>query len=83
PDINTSGDEMFPCIKSNGILYFSSNGLPGFGGLDIYSAKQSNGVWIVIRNEGLNLNSSYDDFGITFQNDSVGYFSSNRQGGKG
>ncbi|MCA6435807.1 MAG: OmpA family protein [Bacteroidetes bacterium] len=83
PDINTTGDEMFPCIKSNGVLYFSSNGLPGFGGLDIYSAKQSNGVWIVIRNEGLNLNSSYDDFGITFQNDSVGYFSSNRQGGKG
>lgn len=83
PDINTTGDEMFPSVKSNGLLYFASNGLPGFGGLDIYSAKQSNGVWLVIRNEGLNLNSSYDDFGITFQNDTVGFFSSNRQGGKG
>ena len=83
PDINTTGDEMFPNIKSNNILYFSSTGLPGFGGLDIYSAKQTNGVWVLIRNEGLNLNSSYDDFGITFENDSVGYFSSNRIGGNG
>lgn len=83
PDINTTGDEMFPNVKSNNILYFSSTGLPGFGGLDIYSAKQTNGVWVLIRNEGLNLNSSYDDFGITFENDSVGYFSSNRIGGKG
>ncbi len=83
PDINTSGNEMFPCMKSNGILYFSSNGLPGFGGLDIYSAKQVEGTWILQRNEGLNLNSSHDDFGITFVNDTLGYFSSNRTGGKG
>lgn len=83
PDINTTGDEMFPCVKNNNILYFSSTGLPGFGGLDIYSAKQTNGIWVLIRNEGLNLNSSYDDFGITFENDSIGYFSSNRIGGKG
>ncbi|MBL7917916.1 MAG: tetratricopeptide repeat protein, partial [Bacteroidia bacterium] len=83
PDINTSGNEMFPCVKQNGILYFSSNGLPGFGGLDIYSAKQIEGKWILQRNEGLNLNSSHDDFGITFVNDTLGYFSSNRTGGKG
>lgn len=83
PDINTSGDEMFPTIRKNGILYFSSNGLPGFGGLDIYSAKAIDGKWILQRNEGLNLNSSFDDFGITYINDSTGYFSSNRLGGKG
>lgn len=83
PDINTSGDEMFPSIRKNGVLYFSSNGLPGFGGLDIYSAKQVNGKWLLNRNEGLDLNSSTDDFGITFLNDTVGYFSSNRAGGKG
>lgn len=83
PDINTSGDEMFPCIRKDGILFFSSNGLPGFGGLDIYSAKEIDRKWILNRNEGLNLNSSTDDFGITFLNDSVGYFSSNRPGGKG
>jgi len=83
PDINTSGDEMFPTIRKNGVLYFSSNGLPGYGGLDIYSAKTIDSKWILQRNEGLNLNSSFDDFGITYLNDTVGYFSSNRIGGKG
>jgi outer membrane protein OmpA-like peptidoglycan-associated protein len=83
PDINTTGDEMFPSINKNGMLFFSSNGLPGFGGLDIYSAKKVNDKWILNRNEGLNLNSSRDDFGITFLNDTMGYFSSNRAGGKG
>ncbi len=83
PDINTSGNEMFPCIRANGILYFSSNGLPGYGGYDIYTARQLQGKWILNRNEGLNLNSGYDDFGITFVNDTLGYFSSNRVGGKG
>lgn len=83
PDINTSGNEMFPVMRPNGILYFSSDGLPGYGGLDIYSAKNIEGKWILSRNEGLNLNSSFDDFGITFINDTTGYFSSNRTGGKG
>lgn len=83
PDINTSSDEMFPSVRKDGTLFFASNGLPGFGGLDIYSAKLINGKWILTRNEGMNLNSSTDDFGITFLNDTVGYFSSNRAGGKG
>ncbi len=83
PDVNTSSDEMFPSIKKDGILYFSSNGLPGYGGLDLYSAKTIDSEWLLIRNEGLNINSGYDDFGITFLNDSIGYFSSNRIGGKG
>ncbi len=83
PDINTSGDEMFPTIRKDGTLFFSSNGLPGYGGLDIYSAKMVSSKWILQRNEGLNLNSSTDDFGITFLNDSMGYFSSNRAGGRG
>lgn len=83
PDINTSGDEMFPSIRNNGVLYFSSNGLPGYGGLDVYSAKTLDGKWLLQRNEGLSINSSYDDFGITFVNDTLGYFSSNRVGGKG
>jgi outer membrane protein OmpA-like peptidoglycan-associated protein len=83
PDVNTSGDEMFPYIKKNGILYYSSNGLPGYGGLDVYTAKQVEGKWLLQRNEGLSVNSSYDDFGISFINDTLGYFSSNRVGGKG
>jgi len=82
-DINTSGDEMFPLIRNDDVLFFSSNGLPGFGGLDIMSAKQINGKWLLNRNEGLLLNSSADDFGIYFVNDTSGYFSSNREGGKG
>lgn len=82
-DINTSGDEMFPYIRKDGMLFFSSNGLPGFGGLDILSARQKDGRWLLNRNEGLLLNSSADDFGIVFVNDSIGYFSSNRDGGKG
>jgi outer membrane protein OmpA-like peptidoglycan-associated protein/tetratricopeptide (TPR) repeat protein len=83
PDVNTSGDEMFPTVRKDGVLYFSSNGLPGFGGLDIYTAKKIQSKWILDRNEGLDLNSSGDDFGITFLNDTLGYFSSNRIGGKG
>lgn len=82
-DINTTGDEVFPSVKKDGSLYFSSNGLPGFGDLDIFTAKQVDGKWLLNRNEGLYLNSKADDFGITFINDSVGYFSSNREGGKG
>jgi outer membrane protein OmpA-like peptidoglycan-associated protein len=83
PDINTTGDEMFPTIRNENHIYFSSNGLPGFGGLDIYSAKRIENKWILERNEGLDINSSTDDFGITFLNDTMGYFSSNRPGGKG
>jgi outer membrane protein OmpA-like peptidoglycan-associated protein len=82
-DVNTSGDEMFPYMKKDGTLYFASNGLPGFGGLDIFSAKLKEDKWIVSRNENLHLNSSADDFAICFQNDSTGYFSSNREGGRG
>lgn len=82
-DVNTSGDEMFPYIRKDGMLFFSSNGLPGFGGLDILSAKNVDGRWLLNRNEGMLLNSSADDFGVVFINDSIGYFSSNRDGGKG
>ncbi len=83
PDINTSADEMFPYSRADGKLYFSSTGLPGFGGMDIFSAKLKNGIWLLNRNESLLLNSTADDFGIFFVNDSIGYFSSNRAGGKG
>jgi outer membrane protein OmpA-like peptidoglycan-associated protein len=82
-DVNTSGDEMFPYMRKDGMLFFSSNGLPGFGGLDIFSAKEKEGKWLVSRNESLHLNSSSDDFSICFLSDTTGYFSSNREGGKG
>jgi outer membrane protein OmpA-like peptidoglycan-associated protein len=82
-DINTSGDEFYPSVRKDGTVFFSSNGLPGYGGLDIYSARKTGGKWILNRNEGLNLNSEADDFGITFLNDTLGFFTSNRTGGHG
>lgn len=83
PGVNTVGDDMFPYIRKDGVLFFSSNGHPGSGGLDVFSAVYLNSVWTLRRNEGLNINSSSDDFGISFTTDSTGYVSSNRDGGKG
>lgn len=82
--INTPGDEMFPTIRIDGTLYFSSNGHPGFGGLDIFKATQrTDSVW-QIQNMGIPINSSSDDFGITFEgNAERGYFSSNRNENRG
>jgi peptidoglycan-associated lipoprotein len=76
--INTSGDEMFPYIHSDGTFYFSSNGHIGMGGLDIFKATNDEGRWEV-ENMGYPINTYADDFGITFQNDKEqGFFSSNR-----
>jgi outer membrane protein OmpA-like peptidoglycan-associated protein/tetratricopeptide (TPR) repeat protein len=83
PDINTSGDEMFPGMRKDGVLFFASDGLAGFGGLDIFSAREKDGKWLLSRNESMLLNSSADDFSICFLTDTTGYFSSNREGGKG
>lgn len=82
-DINTSGDEEFPYIRKDGMLFFSSDGLPGFGGLDIFSASQIEEKWILNRNEGLGINSFTDDFGVYFTDNNHGYLSSNRDGGMG
>ena len=78
--INTSGDEMFPYIRNDSTLYFSSNGHPGMGGLDIFIArKTSNSDNWNVQNMKPSINSSYDDFGITFErNLEKGFFSSNR-----
>lgn len=77
--INTSGNEMFPYVRQDGALFFSSDGHEGFGGLDIYKAEQdSAGEWHV-ENMYSPINSVGDDFGITFSADnSMGYFSSSR-----
>lgn len=77
PDINTSGDELFPYIRQDGTLYFSSDGLIGMGGLDIFKAKpQPDGSWVVT-NMKSPINSNADDFGIIFENENEkGIFSS-------
>lgn len=78
--INTSGDEVFPYVRADGTLFFSSDGLPGYGGLDIFMAtRDSLGLWKV-ENMREPINSYEDDFGITFEGSSGnGYFSSNRK----
>jgi outer membrane protein OmpA-like peptidoglycan-associated protein len=84
PKINTFGNEMFPCITPGGDLYFASDGLPGFGSLDIFVTKKVNGEWIMPVNMGKDINSSYDDFALTFyKSTGSGLFCSNRPGGKG
>lgn len=84
PEVNTPEDEMFPYVRDNGMLYFASNGHPGFGGLDIQQAIiDENGTWTV-SNMGVPFNSASDDFGICFSSLSEeGYFSSNRNDKKG
>lgn len=84
-EINTPGNEEFPYLLTDSIMYFSSDGHPGLGGLDIFKAVlQPSGKWIVT-NMGIPVNSSADDFGITFAKSDIeeGYFSSNRGDGRG
>lgn len=82
--INTEGKEMFPFVDKKGILYFSSDGLPGMAGLDIFAAKEEENGKYLVTNLGAPLNSKYDDFGFIMDTDSLkGYFTSNRPGGAG
>ncbi len=83
-EVNTSGDENFPFISSANVIYFSSNGHVGFGGLDIFYASENNGKWGNVHNMMPPVNSTGDDFGIYMNEEKKsGYFSSNREGGKG
>jgi peptidoglycan-associated lipoprotein len=83
-DINTPDDEMFPFMRNDTTLYFSSNGHPGIGGLDIFRSTFSNGEWTKPVNMQAPINSPGDDFGIIFNpEEDEGFFSSNRRGGKG
>lgn len=80
--INTFGNEMYPFVSNDGKLYFSSDGHPGFGQLDMFEATRSKGI-ITVKNMGEPINSSADDFGIHEFNLTRGFFTSNREGGKG
>lgn len=80
--INTSSDELFPYLKDE-ILYFSSDGHGGYGGLDLYAISMKDNLLGLVENLKAPINSSADDFGITFQDKDTGYFSSNRTGGVG
>lgn len=86
PDINTEGNDDFPYVRSDGSLYFSSDGHPGMGGLDIFRATAVGDPadlrWKV-ENMGFPINSAGDDFGITFGKSEDGFFSSNRGDARG
>ena len=91
PQINTKGNERFPNMRTDSLLYFSSNGHPGMGGLDLFVAKLqpreegdkvSMDQWVV-ENMGVPMNSSGDDFGLTFGEGESGFFSSNRGEARG
>lgn len=82
--INTPGNEMFPTFRPNGDLYFSSDGHPGMGGLDIFIAHPGKSGRYVLEHPGNPLNSQGDDFGMTFEGvKNRGFFSSNRNDGRG
>lgn len=83
-DINTEGSEMFPYISSKNILYFSSNGHPGLGMMDVFASQIKGNSYGDVRNAGAPINSGNDDFSFTIDEDSQqGFFASNRAGGAG
>jgi len=83
PSVNSFGDEMFPAINGNQ-LYFASNGIAGFGGLDLFRSTLTDGKWSNAENLGLPVNSSFDDFAMVLDaRGKKGFFSSNRPGGMG
>ena len=83
PTINTEGRETFPFVDADNNLFFASDGHPGLGGLDIFEAKSANNSFEKPVNVGKPLNSQMDDFGYVTNKESLGFFSSNRDGGSG
>jgi len=85
PKVNTAGDELFPSLQNDSTLYFASNGMVGFGGLDIYCIHiTKNGEFSNLEHLPRPINSPDDDFAINFEpNSQKGFFNSRRAGGKG
>jgi outer membrane protein OmpA-like peptidoglycan-associated protein len=84
PIVNSEGNELFPFIQNDSLLIFASNGWGGMGGLDIFRSELKGVNFSKIENLGAPINSISDDFGMIVKNNGKsGYFSSNREGGKG
>lgn len=82
--INTPGNEVFPYVAADGTLFFASDGHVGLGGLDIFKSEYVDGQWSKAENMKYPMNTSYDDFGIVFENNmNRGFLSSNRKGSRG
>lgn len=84
-NINTEARETFPFISGEEVLYMSSDGHQGLGGLDVFATSIANGKLDgVVKNVGKPVNSNMDDFTFVFKESSkTGYFASNRAGGQG
>ncbi|MEL6917999.1 MAG: OmpA family protein, partial [Bacteroidota bacterium] len=84
-NINTESRETFPFITTESILYFSSDGHPGLGGLDVFATKIAyNDYSAIVLNVGKDVNSNTDDFTFIFNEENKeGYFASDREGGLG
>lgn len=81
-EVNTIHNEVFPYVSDDGTLYFATDGRPGLGGLDIFVASTDNGTIKEVKNMGVPVNSSKDDFGIVlYPGSRTGFFSSNRKRG--
>ena len=81
--INTPENEMFPYVSADNKLFFSSNGHPGLGMLDLFVAVNKDGN-ITIENMGSSINTPFDDFGLVYSDFPYeGFFASNRPGGQG
>lgn len=84
PTVNTPGNEMFPRMAADGKFFFSSDGHPGYGKLDLFVAESDGAGKQVVKNLGENINSQDDDFGIFFtEYPKAGFLSSNRADGVG
>jgi peptidoglycan-associated lipoprotein len=85
PEINTPGDELFPTFGKNGDLFFSSNGHPGIGGLDIFRAPKvgEEFKWENAQNLGYPINSEAPDYALYELDERKGYFTSERKGENG
>ena len=81
--INTHGDEYSPSFAPSGKFYFASSGHPGLGSLDLFEVVKNESGVEVVENMGLPYNSVSDDFGISWASDTLGYMTSDREGGKG
>lgn len=83
PKVNTAGNEMYPFLRADSTLFFSSNGHPGLGGMDLFSTRLGPDGPGKVFHLGYPMNTRFNDHGIMLINDSTGFFSSDRPGGMG
>lgn len=81
--INTKEEEAFPTLNGDDVLYYSSKGLPGMGGYDLFLAQGSKNNWAKPEHLPYPINSTSDDFWYISKDGMSGYFSSDRENGEG